>query len=175
MSAASQATPARERPQPRWQRWLLRRSDANADGPANPDLRLIETAILIVAGLVLAVATANDIGRSVHITERLKVDAHTYRLYMHTQRGVTTSIRKVSMTPGIYDKTDVACSPPLGGARGSTCLVINGPVRSSPNGQIRSVTGGYQLLPYSRNRYVARYGCFGVSAQSQLCGAKPPR
>ena len=166
---------AAARRRPWWLRWLLRRSDANAGGPANPDLRLIETAILIVAGLVLAVATANDIGRSVHITERLKIDAHTYRYYMHTQGHVTKSIRKVPVTPAIYSKVDVACSPPPGGPRASTCLVIGGAVHASPSGQVRDVIGGYRLLPGSRNRYAARYACFGVSAAQQLCGASGPK
>jgi hypothetical protein len=160
---------------PAWLRWLLRRSDANADGPSNQDLRLIETAVLLVAGLVLAVATVNDIGRSVHITERIKLDQHTYRYVMHTQRGVVTSIRKVSVTPGSTTKIDVACSPPAGGPRGSSCLVIGGPARGVGAQHLRTVEGGYRLLPGSRNLYVARYGCFGVSARQRLCGASPPR
>ena len=171
---ASVSQPPGRRP-PAWLRWLLRRSDANADGPANADLRLIETAVLLVAGLVLAVATVNDIGRSVHITERVKGDQHTYRYYMHTQRGVATSIHKVSVTPGTMTKVDVACSPSPGGPRGSSCLVIGGPARGAGAQHQRTVEGGYRLLPNSRNRYVARYGCFGVPARQQLCGASPPR
>jgi hypothetical protein len=176
MSTADASAPQRPARQPRaWLRWLLRRSDANADGPSNPDLRLIETAVLLVAGLVLAVATVNDIGRSVHISERIGVDQHTYRYYMHTQGGVATSIRKVPVTPGTRTKVDVACSPPPGGTRGSTCLVIGGPAGGAGPQHQRTIEGGYRLLPDSRNRYVARYGCFGVSARQQLCGASPPR
>ena len=176
MSTADASAPQRPaRQPPAWLRWLLRRSDANADGPSNPDLRLIETAVLLVAALVLAVATVNDIGRSVHITERVKVDQHTYRYYMHTQGGVATSIRKVSITPGAGTKIDVACSPPPGSSRGSSCLVIGGPVGGAGAQHLRTVEGGYRLLPNARNRYVARYGCFGVPARQQLCGASPPR
>jgi hypothetical protein len=160
---------------PAWLRWLLRRSDANADGPSNQDLRLIETAVLLVAGLVLAVATVNDIGRLVHITERVKLDQHTYRYVMHTQGGVTTPIRKVSVTPGSTTKVDVACSPPIGGPRGSSCLVIGGPAGGTGAQHLRTVEGGYRLLPGARNRYAARYGCFGVPARQRLCGASPPR
>ena len=160
---------------PSWLRWLLRRSDANAGGPSNPDLRLIETAVLIVVGLVLAVATINDIGRSVHITERVKRDQHTYRYVMHTRGGVTTSIRKVSVAPGSTTKVDVACSPPPGGPRGSSCLVLGGPADGVGPQHLRTVEGGFRLLPGSRNLYRARYGCFGVPAQQQLCGASPPR
>jgi hypothetical protein len=160
---------------PGWLRWLLRRSDANAGGPANQDLRLIETAVLLVAGLVLAVATVNDIGRAVHITERIKLDQHTYRYYMHTRGGVATPIRKVAVTPGSTSKVDVACSPQPGGAHGSSCLVISGPAHGSGPQHLRIVEGGYRLLPNARNRYVARYGCFGTSARQALCGARPPR
>ena len=160
---------------PGWLRWLLRRSDANAAGPANRDLHLVESAVLIVAVAVLAVATANDIGRAVHINERVTVDKHTYRYYMHTRAGVTTPIRKLSVTPGTNTKVDVACSPPPGGIRGSSCLVIGGPPGGSGPQHVRDVIGGYSLLPNSRNRYVARYGCFGQPASDQLCGARRPR
>lgn len=173
--SAPAPTPVPPAGAPAWRRWLLRRSDANAAGPANADLRLVETAIVIVAGLVLAVATVNDIGRAVHINERLRIDAHTYRYYMHTQRGVATSIRKVAVTPAVQGKVDVACSPPPGGPRGSTCLVIGGPVHPSASGQQRAVLGGYELLPRQRNRYYARFGCFGAPARQQLCGAPTGR
>ena len=174
-SDASVPRPRPERPQPVWLRWLLRRDDANAGGPRNPDLRVIESAVLIAAVVVLAVATANDIGRAVHITERIKVDQHTYRLYMHTTGGVTTPIRKVSVTPGVNTKVDVACSPPPGGIHGSSCLVINGPRGGTGPQHARTVIGGYRLLPSSRNRYVARYGCFGQPARERLCGAATSR
>jgi hypothetical protein len=131
--------------------------------------------VLLVAGLVLAVATVNDIGRSVHITERIKLDQHTYRYVMHTHGGVATAIRKVSVTPGSTTKIDVACSPTPGGPRGSSCLVIGGPAGGVGVQHLRRVEGGYRLLPGSRNLYAARYGCFGVPARQQLCGASPPR
>lgn len=167
-----QPRPARARPG--WLRWLLGRSDANAGSPSNRDLRLIETAILIVAGLVLAVATANDIGRAVHITERIKVDQHSYRVYMHTKGGVTTPIRKVSITPAVYGKRDTACSPPIGTAHGSACLMLDGPAAGTGPRRVRTVVGGFRLLPNARNRFGARYACFGLAAQLRLCGAQPP-
>lgn len=158
---------------PGWLRWLLRRSDANAAGPANRDLRLLETAALIVAGVLLAVATVNDIGRAVHITQRVKADQHTYRVYMHTRGGVATSIKKVDVTTAQRGKIDIACSPSPGGQLASSCLFISGPIRGrSPTWQ-RTVIGGFTLLPHRRNFYRARYGCFGNAAREQLCGARP--
>ncbi len=65
----------------RWQRlppWLRPRT-VELKGGGN--LRLIETTLLVLVGVVLATATVNDVARQVGINQRLIADLKTWRHY----------------------------------------------------------------------------------------------
>src|ERR1039458_915356 len=59
-------------------RWLRPRA---VELPGSGRTRLIETTLLVLAGLLLAIATVNDVGRQVNVNHRLIADEHTWRSY----------------------------------------------------------------------------------------------
>lgn len=132
-------------------------------------LRLVETTLLLIAALILAVATVNDLLREVHVNQRLIADLRTWRHYTgHDYRNVSTDQELL----GTATKRDVACgntSPGAPKTKTQICLVLTGPVRDG----MRHVAGGWYLpanLEDDVREY--RYGCFGA-VTAGLCPKTP--
>jgi hypothetical protein len=121
-------------------------------------VRLIETTVLVLVGLLLAGATVNDVVRQTHVNQRLIADLHTWR----TRTGHDYHNLTIEQTVfGERDTTDVVCgntSPGAPKARIQICLAIGG---AAVDGR-RTVRGGW-YLPANTEEDLrrSRYGCFG--------------
>jgi hypothetical protein len=147
--------------------WLpvrLRPREVEAEGRG--ELRLVETTALILVGLVLAVATVNDLVRQTHINHRLVADVSTWRHYTHHD------YRNISIdqeTLGLASERELLCgntSPGPPGARTQICLAIWGTVHNG----LRTVHGGWYLPPRVADLPARRYGCFGEAGQGRCRG-----
>ncbi len=130
-------------------------------------VRLIETTVLILAGLLLAGATVNDVARQTHVNQRLIADLHTWR----TRTGHDYHNLSIEQTVfGERSQIEVVCgntSPGAPRTRIQLCLVISGPV--SDGG--RTVRGGWYLPAHTEEDLRRlRYGCFGP-ASAGMCPA----
>jgi hypothetical protein len=133
--------------------------------PGRGELRLIETTVLLLIGLLLAIATVNDLARQVHINHRLIADLATWRMRTHHD------YRNLAIEQDIttYSSRDVVCgnvSPGAPGASNQICLIMSGPVRAGE----RHVDGGYYLPAYHLDVKTNRFGCFSLAAGERLCG-----
>jgi hypothetical protein len=132
-------------------------------------VRLIETTLLVLAGLLLATATVNDVVRQTHVNHRLIADLRTWRAY------TGHAYHSVGIEQDIYGHSDreIVCGNTAPGApktRTQVCLEVAGPVR----GGRRTVQGGYYLPPKVEDFRRYRYGCFGAATPARLCGASSP-
>jgi hypothetical protein len=128
-------------------------------------VRLIETTLLVLAGLLLAIATVNDVVRQTHVNHRLVADLRTWRAY------TGHDYHNVSPEQDIYGHTtrDFVCGNTTPGPpkeRVQICLVITGPV---VHGR-REARGGWYLPPKVEDVSTFRYGCFGSATPAQFCG-----
>jgi hypothetical protein len=162
-SAASPAPRERRRRLPVW----LRPRDRERRGRG--DLRRVESALLVLAFLLLGVATVNDVVRQVHVNERLTVDLRTWR----TITG--NDLKNISIEQDLvhYTTRDVLCGnvgagPP--GTQPQVCLIVMGP---SVHG-LRAVHGGFYLPPYFQDKRPNRYACWGTAVREELCGLPTP-
>jgi hypothetical protein len=132
--------------------------------PGSGRVRLIETTLLVLLGLLLALATVNDVVRQTHINHRLISDLGTWRAYSgHSYRNL--SIEQELFGAG--SQHEVICgntSPGAPKARTQLCLVIYGPI----SGGRRTVHGGWYLPPKVEDVRADRYGCFGAASRG-LC------
>ncbi|HEX4838327.1 MAG TPA: hypothetical protein VFV03_07390 [Solirubrobacteraceae bacterium] len=133
-------------------------------------LRLAETTILVLVGVLLAVATVNDVVRQTHVNHRLVADLGTWRTITgHDYRNL-----KVEQDLKGHTTRDTVCgnvSPGGPDERTQVCLTFVGPVLSGR----RAVSGGYYLPAQTVDERSSRYACFGAPAQAGLCGrAAPP-
>jgi hypothetical protein len=133
---------------------------AAASAPRRRDtgtVRVIETTLLVIVGVILAVATVNDVGRQVQSNHRLIADLRTWRQYTgHDYRNISID----SETLGLDSEREILCgntSPGAPGARTQICLAIWGP---TVNG-VRTVHAGWYLRPRVEDVRAQRYGCFG--------------
>jgi hypothetical protein len=131
--------------------------------------RLIETTVLGLVGLLLTVATVNDVVRQSHTNQRLVVDLDTWKAYTgHAYHNLTIE----QDSKGSGSTREVICgntSPGGPKTRTQLCLIMRGPV---VHGR-RAVYGGYYLPPhllYDVRR--ARYACFGEAKSKDLCEHK---
>jgi hypothetical protein len=133
------------------------------------ELRLIETTLLVILGLILAVATVNDVVLQTHTNHRLVADLRTWReLTGHDYKNVGTEQDVKNFTT-----RDVTCGNTSPGAPESVariCLITTGPVRHG----LRAVDGGYYLPPYVQDLRKSRYACFGDAVSEELCGLRTP-
>jgi hypothetical protein len=123
----------------------------------------IETAVLVLVGLVLAIATGNDVARSSHINERLNADLSIWRHYTgHDFHNVSVDVEIF----GPATHRDVVCGNTSGGAPRSTpqlCLVVSNTAAGK-----RAIGGGWYLPKYVEdNSRPRRYGCFGREGAGQ--------
>ncbi len=125
------------------------------------NVRLVETTLLVLVGLLLAIATVNDVVRQSHVNQRLIADLRTWRGYTgHAYHNL--AIEQEIVETGRH--REVVCgntSPGAPKARTQLCLVIGGPVR----GGRRGVRGGWYLPPKAEDLRAQRYGCFGAAGE----------
>jgi hypothetical protein len=127
--------------------------------------RAIETTILVLIGVLLAVATAHDLSRQVSVNHRLMADLSTWRAVTgHHYHNV--SIEQNIEHRGTREVVCGNTSPGGPGARTQFCLILTGPVLAGR----RAVRGGYYLPPYVEDLRRYRYACFGAAAREHLCG-----
>jgi hypothetical protein len=147
----------------RWQ-WLpprLRPREHELAGRG--ELRLIETIVLALVFVVLAVATVNDLARQTRINHRLDADLRTWRAYTHHDYH---NVRIDQETLGLGGEREVLCgntSPGAPGAETQICLAIWGTVRDG----LRAVHGGWYTPPYAPDIPAKRYGCFGPAGRGR--------
>ncbi len=132
-------------------------------------LRLAETTILILFGVLLAVATVNDVAQQTHTNHRLIADLHTWRVA--TGRDYHNLI--VSQDLQGHTTRDTVCGNLTPGApkeRTQVCVTLVGPQIKGE----REITGGFYLPPLSENTPSKRYACFGAAVAAGSCGSKAP-
>lgn len=138
--------------------WLRPRP---VDLPGSGRLRLIETTLLVLLAVLLAVATVNDVVRQTHVNHRLIADLATWRAYTaHPYHNL--SIEQELFGPA--SQHEVVCgntSPGGPKARTQLCLVVYGPISSGR----RTVHGGWYLPPKVEDVRADRYGCFGMASR----------
>jgi hypothetical protein len=152
-----------------WQRlpeWLRPRVQERR---GRGDLRRVESTLLVLALLLLAVASVNDVVRQVHINQRLSVDLRTWR----TVTG--NDLKNISIEQDLthYSTREVLCGntgsgPP--GTQPQVCLIISGPTVHG----LRAAGGGFYLPPYFQDKRANRYACFGTAVREDLCGLPTP-
>jgi hypothetical protein len=127
-------------------------------------VRLVETTLLVLFALLLAIATINDVRQQTLVNHRLNADLATWRVVTghdyHTI-GVEQDIKE-------HSTRDIVCgnvSPGGPKERTQLCLRMTGPVHAAR----RTVSGGYYLPPRSEDEARLRYGCFGAAVQAGLC------
>ena len=153
------STPAGREPRSWLPAWLRPRS---IELPGSGRTRLVETTLLILVGVLLAVATINDVVRQTHVNDRLIADLSTWRAYTgHDYHNL--SIEQELLGP-TSSQREVVCgntSPGSPKARIQLCLAIWGPV---VNGR-RAVHGGWYLPAKAEDLRAKRYGCFGPASR----------
>jgi hypothetical protein len=152
-------------PEPeRWSGLPPRLRPRTVDLPGSGRLRLIETTLLVLLGVLLAVATVNDVARQTGVNHRLIADNATWRAYTgHPYHNL--SIEQELFGTG--SQHEVVCgntSPGAPKARIQLCLVVYGPI----NRGLRAVHGGWYLPPRVEDVRADRYGCFGAASRG-LC------
>ena len=135
--------------------------------PGKGYLRMVELIVLVIVGLVLAVATVNDVGRGVNIGKRLKIDMNTWRTYTHHDYkniGVDQTLLGTGTSKEVVCGND-APGPPK--ERVQICLMVEGPTSSAG---LRPVTGGWYLGAHvQEDNFEYRYACFGRATKQGLC------
>ena len=128
------------------------------------DLRAVETTILLLVALLLAIATVNDVVRQTHVNERLIADLATWRSYS----GHHFHNLAVSQDYTEHFTREVVCgntSPGEPKQRIELCLVMSGPVV----GGRRRVSGGWYLPARVEDEPRYRYACFGSAPAEFTC------
>jgi hypothetical protein len=166
------SAPAAPEPYERlWRRLPERLRPRSSELRGRGELRLIESAALVLVGLFLAVATVYDVGRAAGINHRLEADLRSWRHYTrHDYKNIVADQELL----GVATHRDVVCGNTVPGPpkqRTQICLVLTGPTR----GGLREVAGGW-YLPARLEDDVrsARYGCFGAITQD-LCPQSPAK
>jgi len=130
-------------------------------------VRLIETTVLVLAGLLLAVATVYDLALNARVNHRLVADLRTWRTYTgHDYHNLTVD-RQLLGTSSAHEVVCGNTTPGPPEARTQLCLVIYGPVV----GGRRGVHGGWYTTAYGHDERASRYGCFGAGAQGRCPAA----
>jgi hypothetical protein len=125
---------------------------------------LIESTLLVLVGLLLAIATINDVVLQARVNHRLVADLRTWRRYTgHDYKNVSVGQDRHGHTT-----RDIACgnvSPGAPKARTQLCIVLTGPVRHGR----RAALGGFYLPPGVDDVSSYRYGCYGSARAAGLC------
>jgi hypothetical protein len=127
-------------------------------------LWLVETTLLVLAGVFFAIATVNDVVLDTHVNRRLNADLRTWRAYTgHDYKNVG-----VEQDVLHYTTTDVVCGNTTPGPpkqRTQICLQMTGPVVDGR----RAARGGWYLPPKAEDLHRYRYGCFGMPKAESKC------
>jgi len=132
--------------------------------PGSGRMRLVETTLLALAGLLLATAAVNDVVLQTKVNHRLVADLRTWRAYTgHDYHDLSTE-------QDIYGHStrEVVCGNTTPGPpkeRVQICLVMTGPVVKGR----RAVRGGWYLPPKLEDLRGYRYGCFGPPTAGWPC------
>jgi hypothetical protein len=141
-------------------RWLRPRA---VELPGSGRTRLIETTLLVLAGLLLAIATVNDVVRETHVNQRLIADLRTWRSYSgHDYHTLSIDQQLLGEASG----REVICGNTSPGApkeHTQLCLAIWG---ETVDGR-RTVHGGWYLPPKVPDVRAERYGCFGPASEGR--------
>jgi hypothetical protein len=126
--------------------------------------RLIETTLLVLVGLLLAIATINDVVRQTHVNHRLVADLRTWRQY------TGHAYKNLSVEQDLYGHTtrDIVCGNVTPGPpkeRTQLCLALTGPVFAGR----RAALGGFYLPPKVDDVRRYRYACYGSAKAAGLC------
>ncbi len=136
---------------------------ASARRPQRGDVWLIETTLLVLVGILLAVATVNDVARQTGVNHRLIADLKTWRHYTgHDFHNISVDQEAL----GSATQREVLCgntSPGPPKTRTQLCLAIWGAVLDGR----RTVHGGWYLPAYAEDEPSERYGCFGAAGQGR--------
>jgi hypothetical protein len=128
--------------------------------------RLVETTLLVLAALLLLVATVNDVVRQNHVNQRLIADLRTWRAFTgHDYHNLSIDQRVLGET----SQREVICGNTSPGApkeRTKLCLAIWGPVVAGR----RTVHGGWYLPAKFEDISADRYACFGPASQGECPG-----
>jgi hypothetical protein len=132
--------------------------------PGSGRTRLIETTLLALAALLLAIATVNDVVLQSKVNHRLVADLATWRSY------TGHDYRNLSLEQDFYGHTnrEVVCGntrPAPHGEVVQLCLLITGPVLDGR----RTVRSGWYLSPKTADLPRNRYGCFGPPTAGWPC------
>jgi cell division protein FtsL len=123
--------------------------------------RLIESTLLVLAVILLAIATANDVVRQNHVNQRLIADLRTWRSYTgHNFHNLTFDQKLL----GEHTQREVVCgntSPGAPKANTQLCLAVWGPTIDGR----RTVHGGWYLPPKAEDLRAYRYACFGPASR----------
>jgi hypothetical protein len=127
-------------------------------------VRLIETTLLLLAGLLLVLATIDDVVLQTHVNHRLVADLRTWRSY------TGHDFHNVSPEQDVFGHTtrDFVCGNTVPGPpkeRVQICLVMTGPVLHGR----RAVYAGWYLPPRTEDLLPHRYACFGSAVEEGLC------
>jgi hypothetical protein len=175
MSAASETPAGAPGGRLRLPPWLAPRDEERR---GRGEQRLVETLVLVLVGLVLAVATIHDLSRSVGIGDRLASDLETWRAI----EGVKYHNPLIEQDIKTYTTRDIVCANRAEGKPEGTvqvCLVFTGPVL---HGDRRAAHGGWYLVAAGKDEHEPvlnyreyRYGCFGTAIAEDACAwTKPP-
>jgi hypothetical protein len=152
-----------------WERLPERLRPRERELRGRGDLRRIESTLLVLAFLALAVAVVNDVVLQTRVNSRLTADLRTWR----TVTG--RDYHNISVEQDLKGHTtrEVLCgntSPGPPGALPQVCLIVTGPVVHG----VRAAHGGFYLPPRSHDVRASRYACFGTALAAQLCGGATP-
>ncbi len=156
---------SREHEDPRFSRLPGRLRPRTSEDRGLGQLRLIETTVLVLVGLILLIATINDLSRQATVNKRLVADLQTWRAYTgHNYHNVSIDQELL----GSRTQREVVCGNTAPGAPKATkqiCLVIWGPQVAGR----RTIHGGWMLPPKAEDERALRYGCFGDEYVRSLC------
>jgi hypothetical protein len=174
------STPAGKPPHPPaavtgWRHWLRPRSEERI---GRGEVRLIETVVLVLVGVFLAVATIHDVARQVPVGERLSADLESWREIVGAYYHNPLTEQDVKH----YTTRDIECADTTYGkpyGKPQVCLIFTGPVKY----RRRVAYGGFHLLAGGTDVHEPvldvpkyRYACWGTAVAEGLCEAKaPPR
>lgn len=141
--------------------WLRPRE---TEAPGQGRTRLVESTLMLLVGLLLAIATIDDVVLQTHVNHRLNADLRTWR--SHTGH----SYKNLSVEQDIFGHStrDVVCgntAPGAPKARIQLCLVMTGPVVAGR----REAHGGWYLPAKTEDLRAKRYGCFGSATTGGFC------
>jgi hypothetical protein len=127
-------------------------------------MRLIETTVLLLVGLLLAIATAHDVVLQTRVHHRLIADLRTWRAYTgHNYHDLL-----IGQDIHGHSTREVICGNTTPGGRKERvqlCLVMSGPVSHGR----RAARSGWYLPPKDEDLRRYRYGCFGLAKAEERC------